>query len=83
MVIISLELTGVNQERNIFSIHVALTSTFLPYRGLVHHHHRILDLIIDCIKCLIKKNHIYSNILTLFSNETKFLIKTGRSEAQR
>ena len=25
-----------------FSINVELTSTFLLYRGLVHHHHRIL-----------------------------------------
>ena len=45
MVIISLELTRVNPDRNIFSINVELTSTFLLYRGLVHHHHRILNLI--------------------------------------
>ena len=31
-------------DRNIFSINVELTSTFLLYRGLVHHHHRILNL---------------------------------------
>ena len=37
-----LELTRVNPDRNIFSINVELTSTFLLYRGLVHHHHRIL-----------------------------------------
>ena len=42
MVIISLELTRVNPNRNIFSINVELTSTFLLYRGLVHHHHRNL-----------------------------------------
>ena len=42
MVIITLELTRVNPDRNIFSINVELTSTFLLYRGLVHHHHRIL-----------------------------------------
>jgi len=42
MVIISLELTRVNPDRNIFSINVELTSTFLLYRGLVLHHHRIL-----------------------------------------
>ena len=42
MVIISLELTRVNPDRNIFSINVELTSTFLLYTGLVHHHHRIL-----------------------------------------
>jgi len=42
MVIISLELTRVNPDRNIFSINVELTSAFLLYRGLVHHHHRIL-----------------------------------------
>ena len=36
----SQELTRVN--RNIFSINVELTSTFLLYRGLVHHHHPIL-----------------------------------------
>ena len=40
MVIISLELTRVNPDRNIFSINVELTSTFLLYRGLVHHHSR-------------------------------------------
>ena len=39
MVIISLELTRVNPDRNIFSINVELTSTFLLDRGLVHHHH--------------------------------------------
>ena len=43
MVIISLELTRVNTDRNIFSINVELTSTFLLYRGLVHHHHWILN----------------------------------------
>ena len=32
MVIISLELTRVNPDRNIFSINVELTSTFLLYR---------------------------------------------------
>jgi len=37
-----LELTRVNPDRNIFSINVELTSTFLLYRGLVHHHHWIL-----------------------------------------
>jgi len=41
----SQELTKVNPDRNIFSINVELTSTFLLYRGLVHHHHRILNLI--------------------------------------
>ena len=46
MVIISLELTRVNRDRNIFSINVELTSTFLLYRGLVHHHHRILNQVI-------------------------------------
>ena len=34
----------VNPDRNIFSINVELTSTFLLYRGLVHHHHEILNL---------------------------------------
>ena len=34
MVIISLELTRVNPDRNIFSINVELTSTFLLYRVL-------------------------------------------------
>ena len=38
------ELTRVNPERNIFLMNVELTSTFLLYRGLVHHHHRILNL---------------------------------------
>ena len=33
----------INPNRNIFSINVELTSTFLLYRGLVHHHHRILN----------------------------------------
>jgi len=44
MVIISLELTRVNPDRNIFSINVELTSTFILYTGLVHHHHWILNL---------------------------------------
>ena len=35
----SQELTRVNPDRNIFSINVELISTFLLYRGLVHHHH--------------------------------------------
>jgi len=47
MVIISLELTRVNPDRNIFSINVELTYTFLLYRGLVHHHHRILNSFIN------------------------------------
>ena len=42
MVIISLELTRVNPDRNIFSINVELTCIFLLYRGLVNH--RILNL---------------------------------------
>jgi len=33
----------VNPDRNLFSINVELTSTFLLYRGLVHQHHRILN----------------------------------------
>ena len=41
MVIILLKLTRVNPDRNIFSINVELTSTFLLYRGLVHHHHPV------------------------------------------
>ena len=37
------ELRRVNPDRNIFSINVELTSTlFILYRGLDHHHHRIL-----------------------------------------
>ena len=43
MVIISIELTRVNPDRNIFSINLELTSTFLLYRCLVHHHHWILN----------------------------------------
>ena len=42
----SLKLTRVTPDRNIFSINVELTSTFLLYRGLVLHHHRILNQII-------------------------------------
>ena len=49
MVIISLELTRVNPDRNIFSVNVELTSTVLLYRGLVHQHHRILN-ILDTIQ---------------------------------
>ena len=45
MVIISLELTKVNPDRNIFSINVELTSPFFLYRGVVLHHHRILSFI--------------------------------------
>ena len=44
MVITSLELTRVNPDRNILSINVELTSTFFPYKGLVHHHHWILNI---------------------------------------
>jgi len=40
----SQELTRVNPDQNIFSINVELTSTFLLYRGLVHHHHRVFKL---------------------------------------
>ena len=48
----SQELTKVNPDRNIFSINVELTSTFLLYRGLVHRHHRILKrLLLFCVKC--------------------------------
>ena len=39
----SQELTRVNPDRNIFTINVELTSTFLLYTGLVNHHHRILN----------------------------------------
>ena len=46
MVITSLELTRDNPDRNIFSINVELTSNFLPYKGLVHHHHQILNRIL-------------------------------------
>ena len=49
MVIISLELTRVNPGRNIFSINVELTSTFLLYRGLVHH--RILNSFNSTLEC--------------------------------
>ena len=43
LVIISLELTRVNPNRYIFSINGELTFNLLLYRGLVHHHHRILN----------------------------------------
>ena len=39
----SQELTRGNPDRNIFSINVKLTSTFLLYIDLLHHHHWILD----------------------------------------
>jgi len=44
-----LEIIKINLEKFcsvycIFSINVELTSTFLLYRGLVHHHHWILNL---------------------------------------
>ena len=41
-IIILLELTRVNQDQNIFSLNVDLTSTFLLYRGWVHYHHQIV-----------------------------------------
>ena len=41
----SQELTRVNPDRNIFSINGTNIYVFLLYRGLVHHHHQILDLI--------------------------------------
>ena len=53
------ELTKFNPGRNIFSINVELTSTFLLYRGLVHHHHRILNLSLKS-----KFSH-QTNVLTL------------------
>ena len=56
MVIISLELTRVNPDRNIFSINVELTSTFLLYRGLVHHDHRILNHVNGYITALVSKS---------------------------
>ena len=45
----SQELTRVNPDRNIFLINVEIKYTFLLYRGLVHHHRRILRLIITII----------------------------------
>ena len=58
--IISLELTRVNPDRNIFSIDVELTSTFLLYRGLVHHHYRSLNIslkqeldLMNCIQTIV------------------------------
>ncbi len=50
--LLSLELTRVNPDRNIFSINVELTSPFLLYRGLVRHHHRILK--VKNLKCFKK-----------------------------
>ena len=46
MVIISLELTRVNLDRNIFLINCGTNIYFFLYKGLVHHHHRILDIIV-------------------------------------
>ena len=50
----SQELTRVNPDRNIFPINVELTSTFLLFRGLVHHHHRILK--VWCIDYTVHMN---------------------------
>ena len=47
----SQELTRVTPDRNIFSKNVELTSTFLLYRGLVHHHHRNLKITFIFIYC--------------------------------
>ena len=55
----SQELTRVNPDRNIFSINVELTSTFLLYRGLVHHHHRILNNSHHTVQCTIFKFFIF------------------------
>ena len=62
MVIISLELTRVNPDRNIFSINVELISTFLIYRGLVHHHHQILNLDYNNTECNWTCNIMFSLI---------------------
>ena len=73
----SQELTRVNPDRNIFSLIVELTSTFLLYRGLVHHHHRILKLqdimnlnfltpmfaIWSCKPLIFQTQFIWSNII--------------------
>ena len=53
MVIISLELTRANPDRNIFSINVELTSTFLLYRGLVRilNQHLYIIHVYICLVC--------------------------------
>ena len=65
MVIISLGLTRVNPDRNKFSINVELTSTFLLYRGLVHHQYRILS-----PQSL--ERFIHANLFEIQGNAVKF-----------
>ena len=60
----SLELTRVNQDRKILSINVELTSTFLPYRGLVHHY-QFVTLIPIFAPCM---NHNGENLRKLSQN---------------
>ena len=66
------ELTRVNPDRNIFSINVELTSTFLLYRGLVHHHHRILNYLFNDPVTL--KKLLLRQKETSFATNSDFLI---------
>jgi len=70
MSIISLELTRVNPDRNIFSINVELTSTFLLYRGLVSFPQipRLLNppLPFNNLNTINLKNHVNSKFLNVF-----------------
>ena len=69
MFIISLELTRVNPDRNIFAMNVELTSTFLLYRGLVFPQiPRLLNppLPLNNLNTINLKNHVNSKFLTVF-----------------
>ena len=57
----SQELTRVNPDLNIFSINAELTSTFLLYRGLVHH--RILNFPIP-----LYWKAVYQNLIIILIN---------------
>ena len=76
----SQELTRVNPDRNIFSINVELTSTFLLYRGLVHHHHRILNVISMSLKHMGTSNYTNLKLLWLIQHQSfAFLVYWGKA----
>ena len=72
---------GSTQTEIYFLVNVELTSTFLLYRGLVHHHHRILNLVLLYQNCKIfgstKKVYLYfllwkmNNITLCFSGSVE------------
>ena len=70
----SQERMRVNPDRNIFSINVELTSTFLLYRGLVHHHHRVFKL--NSFVRVVKLKELKFSEIIIDKATEKFCLKT-------